>query len=224
MSGRRCALNSAVPTAPGRYDPRLPSVEEARAWRQSGPVESRIGYQETTDARTGRLDTGTRENPEPCGSYPKTGRSTLVPPSSACSRIAWTSRWDNRNSLLSSRSKNGRTLCTRLAHLAASSTPRDPGDREPMRLRMRPADRFVHEHETGAGVARGECERAGLADAECREPRVRGSRHDFDPSVPDGRIELPRPRQLAAGHHLTVNRRRHGDPDEESSEQVERAR
>ena len=46
----RFLLNSAVITAPGRYDYRLVSPKEARTWFRVGPVVSTIGYQETADA------------------------------------------------------------------------------------------------------------------------------------------------------------------------------
>jgi hypothetical protein len=46
----RYLLNSAVITTPGRYNYRLVSVHNARAWYMAGPVESTIGYQETAEA------------------------------------------------------------------------------------------------------------------------------------------------------------------------------
>ena len=46
----RYLLNSAVITAPGRYDYRLVSNAEARQWFAAGAVTSTIGYQETADA------------------------------------------------------------------------------------------------------------------------------------------------------------------------------
>ena len=46
----RYAPNSAVLTAPGDYRYTLLSVEEARDWWTAGPVEARIGYEETCTA------------------------------------------------------------------------------------------------------------------------------------------------------------------------------
>jgi len=43
-------LNSAVITAPGRYDYRHISAAEAREWYAAGPVTSTIGYAETAAA------------------------------------------------------------------------------------------------------------------------------------------------------------------------------
>jgi hypothetical protein len=46
----RYFLNSAVITAPGRYDYRLVTPQEAREWASRGPVRSTIGYEETAIA------------------------------------------------------------------------------------------------------------------------------------------------------------------------------
>jgi hypothetical protein len=43
----RYLLNSAVITAPGRYEYRVVTAEEARAWAGLGPWQSTIGYTET---------------------------------------------------------------------------------------------------------------------------------------------------------------------------------
>lgn len=43
-------LNSAVITAPGRYDYDLITIEEARTWLERGNFTSTIGYAETADA------------------------------------------------------------------------------------------------------------------------------------------------------------------------------
>jgi len=45
----RYLLNSAVITAPGRYEYRLVSSEEAAAWLRQGNFISRIGYPATAD-------------------------------------------------------------------------------------------------------------------------------------------------------------------------------
>lgn len=43
----RYVLNSAVLTAPGRYEYRLLSPAAARDWLRQGPVVSRVGYEAT---------------------------------------------------------------------------------------------------------------------------------------------------------------------------------
>lgn len=45
----RYLLNSAVITAPGQYEYRLVSPEEAAAWLRQGNFVSRIGYPATAD-------------------------------------------------------------------------------------------------------------------------------------------------------------------------------
>lgn len=52
----RYALNSAVPTAPSRYDCRLLTVEEAAIGGGPAPSRSRIGYRETGAALARVLD------------------------------------------------------------------------------------------------------------------------------------------------------------------------
>lgn len=47
----RYLLNSAVLTAPGRYDYRLITPDEARAWAAE-PFQSTIGYEQTAEALT----------------------------------------------------------------------------------------------------------------------------------------------------------------------------
>lgn len=59
---KRYLLNSAVITAPGRYDYRLISAEEARAWASSAPWTSAIGYEQTAQALTILLGQQVSEN------------------------------------------------------------------------------------------------------------------------------------------------------------------
>ena len=50
-------LNSAVITAPGRYEYRLVDATQARAWVATGPIPiSTIGYEQTADALGELLD------------------------------------------------------------------------------------------------------------------------------------------------------------------------
>ena len=51
----RYILNSAVITAPGRYDYRLLSLPDARRWVEAGPYRSTIRYQDTAAALSGLL-------------------------------------------------------------------------------------------------------------------------------------------------------------------------
>jgi hypothetical protein len=46
----RYVLNSAVITAPGRYEYRLLTADQAREWAKAGAFNSTIGYEQTAEA------------------------------------------------------------------------------------------------------------------------------------------------------------------------------